>query len=805
MKSIGMIVTRLRGSRPAFGKPGIEPRWTHANKDGVGRAYSGGSRVWFTLFNGVITEAYYPTVDRPQLRDLQYLVSDGQGLFHEEKRHLNSQVERLSRHSLGYRIINSDPEGRYQITKQVIADPHLPCMLQQMRISGSQTALCGLHFYALCAPHLDGGGWGNNAYVVEVDGKRLLIANKGGAWLALGATVPFARVSCGYVGKSDGWTDLADNFQMDWEFDQALNGNVALTGELDLANRFEFALGLAFGDGLHSAVTTLFQSLAIPFQEQLDRFEEQWKRPSRNMHKLEKASGDGGNLYHASYSLLLAHEDKTYPGACIASLSIPWGEAKGAEDMGGYHLVWTRDMVNSATGLLAAGNLRTPLRALIYLAASQQPDGGFPQNFWINGEPYWRGIQLDEVAFPILLARRLYREDALQDFDPYPMVLRAAAYLIRNGPATQQERWEEVSGYSPSTLASNIAALIYAACFCRERGDDPTAQFLEEYACFLGCHLEPWTVTTEGTLVPGINRHFIRIMPADVRDSFTHEDSNRGTVTIANRPPGTQREFLAKEIVDAGFLELVRYGIRKPDDPVIVDSLRVIDAVLKVDTPFGPCWHRYNHDGYGQREDGGPFEWAGRGRVWPLLTGERGHYELAAGRDARTFTRALEQFASRTGLLTEQLWDEANRPEQHLCLGRPTGAAMPLMWAHAEYVKLLRSITDTQVFDCVPEAADRYCTKAGCHPLEIWKPTRRVSKVRRGMTLRVQAPAPFRLHWSANDWQDVQDTISAPTRLGIEYVDIPIGSAQTAPIRFTLFWTAEGRWEGRDCEVAVVA
>jgi glucoamylase len=549
----------------------------------------------------------------------------------------------------------------------------------------------------------------------------------------------------------------------------------------------------------------LFQSLAIPFEEQLGRFDEQWKRPARNMDRLEKASGDGGNLYHVSYNLLLAHEDKTYPGAFIASLSIPWGEAKGSEDMGGYHLVWTRDMVNSATGLLAAGNLRTPLRALIYLAASQQPDGGFPQNFWINGEPYWRGIQLDEVAFPILLARRLHHENALQDFDPYPTVLRAAAYLIRNGPATQQERWEEVSGYSPSTLAANIAALICAACFSRERGDEPTAQFLEEYADFLECHLESWTVTTDGTLVPEINRHFIRILPADVRDSFPNEDPNRGTVMITNRPPGAQRDFPAKEVVDAGFLELVRYGIRKPDDPVILDSLRVVDAVLKVETPCGPCWHRYNHDGYGQGEDGGPFRWSGKGRAWPLLTGERGHYELAGGKKVQTFIRALEQFASSTGLLSEQVWDEADRPQQHLCLGRPTGAAMPLMWAHAEYIKLLRSVADHQVFDYVPEAAARYRTKVGCHPLEIWKPTRRVSKVRRGMTLRVQAPAPFRLHWSANDWQDVRDTESAPTRLGIEYVDIPIGPGHSAPIRFTLFWIAEGRWEGRDCEVAVIA
>ena len=226
-------------------------------------------------------------------------------------------------------------------------------------------------------------------------------------------------------------------------------------------------------------------------------------------------------------------------------------------------------------------------------------------------------------------------QKALQDFDPYPMIAQAAAYLVRHGPVTQQERWEEVSGYSPSTLASNIAALICAACFSRERGDEPTAKFLEDYADFLDSHVESWTVTTQGSLVPGISRHYIRILPESVDNRQPEEDPNRGALTIANRPPDAQHKFPAKDIVDAGFLELVRYGIRKADDPLMVDSLHVVDAVLKVDTPFGPCWHRYNNDGYGQREDGGPFVTWGKGRAWPLLSGERGHYELAAGHDTK--------------------------------------------------------------------------------------------------------------------------------------------------------------------------
>ncbi|MGH9436794.1 MAG: glycoside hydrolase family 15 protein [Terriglobia bacterium] len=791
-------------SRAAFGRPGIEPRWTHGGKDGVGTAYAASSRIWFTFWNGIITEVYYPTVDRPQLRDLQYLITDGKTFFHEEKRHLQSKSERLSDHTLGYRSTNSDPAGRYSIVKEIITDPHLACVLQHTEVTGDESFISKLRFYALCAPHLEVGGWGNNGYVIEVAGRKILMAQKNRTWLALAATAPFSRVSCGYVGRSDGWTDLADNFQMDWEFDQAPDGNIALMGELDLKGSREFTLALAFGETQHAAISTLFQALAIPFQEHHKRYMDQWERSGAEILPLQKASGDGGNLYHGSCSLLRAHEDKSYPGAFIASVAIPWGEAKGDQDRGGYHLVWTRDMVNSATGMLAAGDRITPLRALIYLAVSQQEDGGFAQNFWVDGEPFWQGIQLDEVAFPIMLAWRLKQEGALQDFDPYPMVMRAARYLLLHGPVTQQERWEEASGYSPSTLASNIAALIGAASLARDRGDEATAKFLEEYADFLESHLEAWTVTTDGTLVRGIKRHYIRILPANVDDPQPEEDPNHGTVIIANRGPGSQRAFPAKEIVDAGFLELVRYGIRKPDDPIIIDSLKVVDAVLKVDTPFGPCWRRYNNDGYGQHEDGGPFTWWGQGRAWPLLTGERGHYELAAGRDMKPFIRAMEGFGSSTGLLPEQVWDKPDRPEIYMLLGRPTGSAMPLMWAHAEYVKLLRSALDGKVFDLVPEVADRYLgNRKKLSQLEIWKPNRRARSVKKGATLRIQAPAPFRLHWSNDDWQAVKDTLSSSTALAIEFVDIPIAPAQRAPIRFTFFWTADSRWEGRDYAVAV--
>ncbi|MBI1390596.1 MAG: glucan 1,4-alpha-glucosidase [bacterium] len=788
---------------PAFGSPGMEPKWTRSDKDAVGCAYAASSTAWFTLSAGILNEVYYPTIDRPQIRDMQYLVTDGETFFHDERRHLTSTVEALAPHALGYRLINSDPGGRYRIVKEIIADPHYPCILTRTRLEGDADQLTRLRLFVLLAPHIEVGGGQNNGNVVDLAGRRILTANKKGTWLALGASVPFKRCSCGFVGASDGWTDLANNYEMDWEFDNAENGNIALTGEIDLSLGYEFTLGLSFGNGLHGAVTTLFQSLDLPFDRHRDRFIEQWQRISNRLTPLVKASGDNGALYHMSTSLLLAHEDKSNSGAIIASMSIPWGEARGDEDLGGYHLVWTRDMVNSALGLLAAGHTETPLRALIYLACAQQPDGGFHQNFWIQGIPYWTGVQLDEVAFPIILAWRLHAAGGLLDFDPYPMVLRAAAYLIRKGPATPQERWEENSGYSPSTLASNIAALICAACFSLVNGDKKTARFLEDYADFLECHIEQWTVTTQGTLDPSIPRHYIRIHPADPMDQIPDEDPNHGTLSIRNRPPGEPWKFPAKEIVDAGFLELVRYGIRRPNDPLMEDSLRVVDSAVKVNTPAGPCWRRYNHDGYGQRDDGGPFQGWGRGRAWPLLTGERGHYELAAGRNVQPYIRAMEGFATTTGLIPEQIWDEADRPEIHMRLAKPTGAAMPLMWAHAEYIKLLRSTVDGRAFDIIPVVEERYRSRRECTRLEIWKPNRQAQTVNSGMTLRIQRPGSFVLRWTSDEWVTHTDCPATPTALGIRYADIPVKKRQKAPIRFTFHYPEEPRWEGVDYSVKI--
>jgi glucoamylase len=795
-------MAHFRGNNSAFGAPGDESSWTHSNKEGVGTAYSIGSRVWFTIWHGILTEVYYPTVDRPQLRDLEFLFSDGDGLFLEEKRDLDYQIERISP-SQGYKIDAHDREGRFSFIKEIISAPERPCVLLHTKLEGNETFLRALKIYVLCAPHLEVGGEGNNAFVVEISGRNLLVAEKQDRWLVVGASCGFSKLSCGYVGKSDGYTDLSQNRKMNFQFDLAKNGNVALTGELDLSNTREFTVGVAFGESLQSAVSCLFQGLGLEYKEQRKTFIDQWAGAADGRKPLERSSGDKGRLFESSYNLLLTHEDDLYRGAFIASLTIPWGEARNdKEGKGGYHLVWTRDMVESAMGLLAAGNTMAPFRALVYLASRQEENGSFPQNFWVDGEAFRTAIQLDEVAFPVLLAWRLHQLKLLQNFNPLVMVNRAVAFLLHSGPVTGEERWEEASGYSPSTLAAIISAFICAASFARTQQDEDKAAFLESYADFLRTHLEEWTVTTEGSLLPDTNRYFVRLNPAKSGEVASPGAVDKAELKLTSQPPGAPESYPARDIVDGGFLQLVRYGIFSADDPLIVDSVRAVDAVLKADTPFGPCWHRYNHDGYGQRPDGGPYKKWGEGRPWPLLAGERAHYELAAGRDARPLIQAMERFSNSTCLLPEQIWDGPELPEADLRCGGPSGSANPLLWAHSEYVRLLRSCQDGKVFDLIPEVAARYRDGNGVSQFEFWLPKHPISQARKNHTLRICAPEPFRLRWTANQWKSWQDRGSKPTGIGGAYVDLTPAELQNQ-VEFTFFWPDRQQWQGQNHSVEV--
>ncbi|HCP91480.1 MAG TPA: glucoamylase [Spartobacteria bacterium] len=791
----------ITSNRNAPGAPGIEPRWTSSAKDGIGTAYHTSSCLWFTLSHGIINEIYFPHVDSPNTRDLQFLITDGETFCHEEKRDLDHLTEYPEQNALLYRLTNSDREGRYRIVKEIIGEPHSSVLLIHTRLEILEPKLRGkLRLYALLAPHMKGTGYHNRAKRCGLGDRKFLEAQREEICMVFGCEPDFTRRSVGYVGHSDGWQDLMNNFKMDWEFEQAQDGNIALTAEIDLSRGMEFTLGVAFGHSMQSASTQLLQALAIPFSQQREKYISQWQR-TRLEDDFREHSKDGGSLFRLSQCILLAHEDKMFQGAFVASLSIPWGETNDDSDAGGYHLVWTRDLVHTATAMLAGGQTESALHALIWLACVQAADGNLPQNSWINGTAYWKNTQLDEVAVPILLAWRLHRADALRQFDPWPLVSRAARFLMAHGPVTAQERWEEISGYSPSTLAAIIAALVCAAEFARHRKKNLAADFLLDYADWLSAHLEEWTVTNRGELVKDKPRHYVRITPADLQQAEATADPDTAVIEIANGGG----KHLARNIVSGDFLQLVRLGVRAADDPLMVDSLVVIDQELKRDLPQGPCWRRYNYDGYGQKADGSAFDGTGEGRSWPILTGERGHYELAAGRDPMPFISAMEKFANEGGMLSEQLWDAEDLPEGGMRRGLPTGAAMPLCWSHAEYVSLVRSAHDGICFDRVEPAFQRYVVNPGRSRYEIWSFRHQLRRMSHGRILRIIVAAGATIVWSANDWASTNRAdMTNNSALNLWFADLPTENCPGGlVIEFTFFWKEVQRWEGRNYSVAV--
>ncbi len=799
--------------------------WARADKDAVGTSRSFASPVWFTVAGGIITEIYFPDVDSPQIRDLQLMFTDGVSFFHDAQRDFTHKCEPIDPRATAFRLTSTAIGQPYTVVQEIITSTDSPCLLVRTKLQGDPNLLGRLKVYALLAPHLQGHGEGNSGYVAATAGSKQLVANRGDYWLALGASCGFGQTNCGFVAVNDSWTDILGNHRLPiWSYDSAINGNIALMGEIARGNSNEFVLSLGFclnDDDLASepnpAMVTVTESLSYPFDQSaaplgyLQEFINDWVKGISGTRYVPApgTTGDHNRLFDFSHNVLLAHEDKGSSGALVASLSIPWGYANPDADSG-YHLVWPRDMCQSATALLATGEMDLPLRGLMFLATNQSASGSFHQNFFINGQPYWDGTQLDEFSFPIMLAYRLSQLGALQHFDPKAMVLGAAGALIANGPMTQEERWEENEGYSPSTLASNIAGLICAADLAENRwGDHATAQFLREHADFLESHLETWCMTTQGSLVPGITQYYIRLLPTQVksvgnnRNPSLPEDPNTATIVLKN-PDG--RRFPARDVVDGGFLELVRMGIRRADDPVIQNTVRVIDAVLKDDLPNGLCYRRYNHDGYGQGANGEPFGFEGVGRPWPLLTGERAHYEVAAGRDAKPYIRHLEAFAGDRALLAEQLWNAPALANPPLVPGGPTGSAMPLAWAHAEYIKLVRSVSDGHVFDMLDVVSNRYLVPHPASLLEVWNFDRQILSIKAGKTLRIPLPSAYRLRWTHDGWNTWQDTAVTTTTVGIYYVDIATAANQAgSALSFTFFWLSTQKWEGSNFTVSLHA
>jgi len=803
-------------SEHAPGWPGIPPRWTSSAKTGVGTALNRSSRVWFTLSHGILNEIYFPRVDMACTRDLGLLVTDGSSFFSEEKRHCSFEIAPVEPGVPAYRLVNTELGNRYRIEKEIFADPHRNVVLQKIRFldlrsSGqpgtAMPTLANSHLYALLAPHLGNVGSNNTGWVGDYKGVPMLFAESAsGLALAFACSIPWKKMSVGFAGSSDGWQDLSRNFQLTDIHQRAENGNVALTGEIDLAaGGGEFVLALGFGGNWAEAGEQVRACLLDDYATLLRDYVAQWKGWQKTLLPLDRQVER--DLYRASTAMLRAHESKDFSGGVIASLSIPWGFNKGDEDLGGYHLVWPRDLVETAAGFVAAGATGDAVRVLHYLKVTQEADGRWPQNMWLDGRPYWNGLQMDEAAFPILLVDLLHREAsrALGDLKLWwPMVKRAASFIVCNGPVTQQDRWEEDAGYSPFTLAVEVAGLLAAADMADAVGESDIAAYLRDLADTWNESIERWTYSSNGDLARqiGVDGYYVRIAPpeADCAASPTE-----GFVPIKNRPPGEANEA-ASHIISPDALALVRFGLRAPDDPRILNTIKVIDALLRVTLPQGPCWYRYNDDGYGEHAAGGPFDGTGIGRPWPLLAGERAHYELAAGNLglAQELLRVMEFSTNGSRLLPEQVWDSADIPGRELFLGKPTGSACPLVWAHSEYIKLVRSLKDGKIFDQPPQTVKRYLVEQRKSVYCEWRFNNKCRTMPLGKDLRIAIMAPATVHWSNDDWKTANDVTTRDTGTGIFVADLP--ARQLDPGRnvvFTFFWPQGQRWEGTDFTVTI--
>jgi len=778
----------------APGAPVLPPTWSSSAKEMVGCSL-GPSRLWFTVGGGILNEVYHPRVDIPQIRDLGIIVADGRGFWVE--------VKRMYRHTLtlaapgvpAVRIVHE--HERFELALRIAPSRERDVLLMEIELTGDES----LRPYALLAPHLGGTGHNNSAAIAGHRGHRVLWAEQGPFALALAAVRPdqqdaWGRASCGFVGSSDGWQDFARNNAMTWEHANAGPGNVALLGELPR----EAVLALGFGTSTESAATLALSALFEPFEAVWQRQIEDWSAWYR-AGALRPKLADGlppecMSQFRVSIMALRAHLDKTYPGAMVASLSVPWGNTK--EEREGYHLVWPRDLCESAGAFLAVGAIREALDTLRYLRATQLADGHWNQNQWLGGRPYWTGVQLDETAFPVLLAAQLEEHGALDGIEVGDMIRRALAFIVCNGPASDQDRWEEDAGINTFTLAACIAALV-----CGAPHLDPTARELAlAVADYWNASLDAWTAVTDTPLcgrqaLPG---YYVRVAPKDaVRD----RGALQRVLPVKNQAVDPGLPAFAQIGVD--FLQLVRFGLRRPDDPLIIGSVRLADMLLKVDTPTGPSWHRYNDDGYGEHDDGSAFDGTGRGRAWPLLTGERGHYEVAAGRDPLPLLLAMVRMASPGGMLPEQIWDAPPVPSRGLEPGRPTGSAMPLAWAHAEYIKLVVSRSLGRPFDRPERVWQRYGGRRQRLERVVWCAHAPASELPEGAALTVAVTAPATFRWGFDGWQDIHEERTTATPLGLHTVEIDTARLKSGrSIDLTYRLEPGEEWVGRDFRIAVV-
>ena len=734
--------------------------WGPGRKMAFGTAPGSKSKLWYTLADGALSEVFFPSIDRVALHELRFFASASGAPPVDDAGDGQHRIAWFAPGTPGFTVDSTHHE--YRLTKEYFSDPEENALL----IAATFTPeLPDVRLFMQASAHWQPGSEGNFGQVIDTHPPALLMRQQD-VWMCI--VGPFSRATIGYFQSSDLQVDLHDgDGHLTNLYDRAGPGNVAVGAELGIrAGAFQIAIGFAHTRADAEEVARhVLQKGAGNVRAS---FERAWRTQTDLPQALIKVSGDEGALASSSLAVLRCLEDKSHAGAFIAAPCSPWGESNHNGNHV-YHLVWPRDLCRIATALLDAGDTAAALRAFRHLQSRQRPDGGWFQNWFVDGTPHWTSTELDQVALPILLAWRLGVAGFL-DHDPYPVMVRPAAqFLLREGPLTQLDRWEDLGGLSPSTMAACIAALIVAGEFAHEAGEHIAASHLRAVADYWNDRVETWCSTPGG--------QYVRLAgDPDVRPTV-------GAV--------------APE-----FLELVRYGLRRPKDERILRSLQGVDATLKVTLPAGPSWRRYAGDLYGEKDDGSPWDGSGRGRAWPVLTGERARHFFSMGLPATEIVRSLEGFAGPGLMLPEQVWDAADIPAKGLYFGHATGSASPLGWAHAEYLELLVTIALGGFPDIVLPARRRYTEGQAQEPAFVWTHRHQITHMTPGRRLRVQLPRPGSIHYSFDEWKTFGEVEAIDTTLGVWVAEVP-SNKLAAGTSFS--WTAHYMtgWEGKNYTLTV--
>jgi glucoamylase len=689
--------------------PGAKSTWTEADKAGFGTARSRGSNVWFTLQGGRVSEVFYPDLSTPSVRTLE-LVVVGRG-FVDRPSTGSSAVSRPDARSLRFRQSGSRHPKRYRLIQEIVTDPLRDSVVVRARLRSLDGGRYRL--YALYDPALGNNGMDDRGSSTG----HALVATDGHVSTVLRARPSFARTASGLRSSdSDPWLDLRQDGVLDGSAGAVGPGNVVQVGRIAGAARpaddLRATLTLGFGANPRQAGRQARRTASTGWSTVRARYDRGWHRYLAGLKRVPASASVVREQYLASALVLAAAEDKRHPGAFIASPSAPWVWGDEVKDLsspsGAYHLVWSRDAYQFGTALWAMGDRRAARRMVDWLFGTQQKaDGSFPQNSDVSGKPVWGELQLDEVALPIVLAHLVGKRDAAT----WRGVRKAASFLVsfrdedtgRRAPYSPQERWENQSGYSPNSIAAQIAGLVCAADLARAHGHPRLARQWRALADRWQANVKRWTVTRTGPLSAA--PYFLRL----TKDGRP----NRGTTYEMG--DGGPRMIDQRRVVDPSFLDLVRLGILSPSDRAVRNSLAVVDSRLKVNTPNGPFWHRFTRDGYGETRTGGqwvitdPGTHRTLGRGWPILTGERGEYAVAAGKDAGRYLAGMAAAAGPSDMLAEQVWD-GRPPTGRACCpaGEGTRSATPLVWSHAQLVRLAWSIQRGRPVDQPAVVAERY-------------------------------------------------------------------------------------------------